>query len=199
MPSRLLCVVFHACSLLHMVAFNVLTRVDFSDQVTSLVFEVHRWPFETGLNCCRSFKSLTIWIQCYMYNLTIPTQWLIQKFDLVGPDALQNLRSCVAAIIFWLVSGADPGGAPGAQAPPWLPKMRPQHQNWGPRMAVLGRSRTGAPLIKSWIRPWVSTRVGGQASAPLDPLLPTASALFYQHYCNVKSYSWIGLSFYGLF
>ena len=33
--------------------FNVLTRVDFSDHVTSLVSEGHRWPFETGLNGCR--------------------------------------------------------------------------------------------------------------------------------------------------
>ena len=49
-------------------------------------------------------------------------------------------------VIFPILAGADPGG--GARAPPDHQKWGPSTkilQNWGPRMAVLGRSRSGPP------------------------------------------------------
>ena len=55
--------------------------------------------------------------------------------------------------------GRIQGGAPGPGPPPDHQKWGPSTkilQNWGPRMAVLGRSRSGVPpLIKSWICPWI--------------------------------------------
>ena len=56
-----------------------------------------------------------------------------------------NLIKYVCFLKWSLFRGGSRGGGPGGPGPPWPPKLRPQHQNWGPRMAVLGRSRSGPP------------------------------------------------------
>ena len=44
--------------------FNVLTRLDLWDWVTSLVSKVNCWPFKTDRNGCRSFETSAILVQC---------------------------------------------------------------------------------------------------------------------------------------
>ena len=114
---------------------------------------------------------------------SIPTKLIIDsEMQIIIQHPLPDNRTqffCFRIHFCWKaplseVQGRIQGGALGARAPPDHQKWGPSTkilQNWGPRMAVLGRSRSGAPpLIKSWIRPWRFPPSPSQREF-LDPLL----------------------------